>query len=208
MVHPTRRLDDPAQQPSTDILSKPLEGRAIEGDGPIRLNVQNLDGGLGQVVFALRPVGGPGRRGRPRGHPQARPLEARVTVGRIVDPGHAARHQGCREACTGHREQRPQETNLRLLHQGGHAGKAVRAALPRRAHRYGFRLIVGVVAQQQMQDATPATFLAQQPVARRPGSLLQAAARLRAGPKEDRRFAAVTLQDLARGRGLRWGLRT
>ena len=69
-------------------------------------------------------------------------------------------------------------------------------------HRHGLGLIIGVMGEQQMQDAAPAAFVAQQPVAGRPRRLLQASPRLGARPGEDRAVDAVTRQQVGRRRRL------
>ena len=121
---------------------------------------------------------------------RARPRRSKrgSTYEGIVEPLHAACEERGGEARPRDGEQGSQQPHLRLLDQGRHAGEAVGAAPAGRAHGHGLGLIVGVVRQQQMQDAPAPAFPAQQPIARRAGRLLKAGAGLGAGPARGSRL--------------------
>ena len=153
---------------------------------PVLVELQHVHSGLGQFAVADRPFGAAAphaRRRRAAIRPQPRPFEARIDVRGIVEPRHAAREERGGEPGPRYREQRPQQAHVGLLDQGRHAGQTVGTALAGSPHRHGLGLIIGVMGEQQVQDAAPAAFVAQQPVARRPRRLLQASPRLGAATR-------------------------
>ena len=131
---------------------------------------------------------------------KSRALEARIGVGRIVDPRHATSDQRRREPRPENPKQRPQEPHFRQLERSRHAGKTIRTALPGGAHGDRFGLVVGMVGDQQMENAASATGFAQQPIARHARGFLQAGARLGFGPAQDLGLATVASEQ-GHGRG-------
>ena len=100
---------------------------------------------------------------------------------------------------------RPQQAGLALLDQGGHAGEPIGPARPRGAHGHGLGLVVGVMGDQQMQDAVTPASLEQQAIARLARGFLQPACRLGAAPAQDLCGDAVASEQIARPRRLAGG---
>jgi hypothetical protein len=132
---------------------------------------------------------------------QASPLEARIDVGRIVDPGDTARHERRRQARPRHGEQRAQEADLGPLDEGRHAGQPVRTADARRTHRNRLGLVVGMMGHEKMEKAALPAGVAQQPVSGGTRRFLEAGLRLGAFPAPDEAFDATASQQGRRHRG-------
>ncbi len=186
MVPPAHGLDQAAEQPRLQIATQACKSSPVDGRHALLVELQHVHSGLGQCAVADRSFGAAtphARRRRAAIRPQPRPFEARVDVRGIVEPRHAAREERGGELGPRYREQRPQQAHVGLLDQGRHAGQTVGTALAGSPHGHGLGLIIGVMGEQQVQDAAPAAFVAQQPVARRPRRLLQASPRLGCPPR-------------------------
>ena len=106
-------------------------------------------------------------------------------VGGVLDPGEASGGAGGGEGRLGHRQQRSQQAQLGQLADGGHGGETVGAAAVGEAEQQGFRLILAVMAEQEMENAGRRRPLDQQPVARFPRRRLDARRRLGAVPVQN-----------------------
>ena len=113
-------------------------------------------------------------------------------------PRDPARQERRRQARPRHREQRAQEADLRPFDQRRHAGQPVRPAGTGSAHRDGLDLVIGVVRDQEMENAALPARLSHQPVACVARRLLQAGLRLGAGPAQDEALDPVPLQQIRR----------
>jgi len=178
IASPANRLDDPAEKTPAGFAAEPRKACPIDHHRPGQVEFQELQRGLGQASVVAsppptRPIGR--RRWAYSRFAQARPLEAAVDVRRVVDPRYGPRLEGRGQASPRDREQRPQQAGLPLFDQRRHTGKAVWSAQPGGAHRYRLGLIVGMMSEQQMQDAMPSAGLEHQPVARLAGGFLEAA---------------------------------
>lgn len=199
MVSTPDCLDDAADQPALQIDRDLLETSPVNGDGPIALELEQRHAGLGDLrlltgALALghRAVGRRNARS-----PQTRPLEPGVEVRGVVDPDNASRPQGRRKPGPRHAEQRSQQTDVGPFEQCRHAGKPIGAAAARGAHGHRLGLIVGLMRDQQVQDAVLAAGIAQQTIARLPGGLLDASRRLRSRPLQHVACDALVSQLLA-----------
>ncbi len=165
VVTATYGQDDPAEQAVPQVSTQPAECTPVEHHLPRQVELQRFHCGPGQaplmggtiVVLASRSDVGDRRAST-----QARAFEAKIDIRRILDPSHAACLKRCRQTRARHREKRAQHSYFRALDEGGHAGKAIGSALARRPHRHGFRLVVGMMGNEQMQDAAPMALTAQQ----------------------------------------------
>ena len=141
------RLDDPAQQPRLLVPPQADKGRPVDGDIACRRDLQDLDRGGSEPLLAGRTAAIGGRRRRSIARAQPCPLEARIGVGRIVDPRHATGEQRRGEA----RPRKPRAAAAAAAppatrppptcRQGHRARFAARRAWPRSRpdHRHGAR---------------------------------------------------------------------
>ncbi|MDB5486983.1 MAG: hypothetical protein JWQ58_698 [Reyranella sp.] len=200
MIAPTQGLDDTAHQPATKIGWHASDGPPVDCDTPVLQGLEKLDAGLRGLgllasthMVCVRPAGL-----NSSCQSQANPLETRVGIGRIVDPGNASLGERGRQARPRHSQERSQEANLRPFDESGHAGEPVRAAGAGRTHRDRLGLVIGVMSHQKMKDAAVPAGLAQQAIAGVAGGLLKASLRLRAGPAQNDAFDALPLEHARR----------
>ena len=171
MVQPAYGLDHATEQPRLQVTTQAGKSGPIDGRAALPVELQHVHSGARQRAVTDRPfdatAGRTVARARRRGaaaRPQPRPFETRIDIRGIVEPLHAAREKRGREAGPRYAEQRTQQAHFRLLDQGRHAGKAVGTALAGRPHGHGLGLIVSMMGEQQVQEAAPEAFIAQQPV--------------------------------------------
>ena len=118
------------------------------------------------------------RRSRPRANEGAE-------VARILEPRLLQRLKRREQTGLRHGQERAQQAQSGELAHRRHAGQAFGAALARLAQGDGFRLIVQMMAEQQVQDPGGAAPVAEQAIARFPGGRLDAGGGLGAGPAQD-----------------------
>ncbi len=199
MVSTPDRLDDAADQPALQIDWDLHETRAVEDERPIPVEIQQRDGSLGHLPLPGCALALDNRavwRYRAR-RPQARPLESRVQIRRVVDPGNAKRLQGCRKPGARDAEQRPQQTKFGPFQERRHAGQPVAATAARGAHDHRFGLVIGLVRHQQVKKAALAAGVAQETVACLARGLLHAGRGLRSRPGEHVGLDALASQQFA-----------
>ena len=201
MVSASDRLDDAADQTPLQIERDLHEIRPVEGEGraPALVEFQHCDGGFGHLplldralAFGDKPV-----RRDVACRPQARPLEPRVQVRGIVDPGNAKRLQGRGKPGARNAEQRPQQANFGPFQKRRHAGQPVGATAARGAHDHRFGLVVGLMRHQQVKEAALPAGVAQETVARPARGLLHAGRRLRSRPGQHMGLDALASQQFA-----------
>ena len=110
--------------------------------------------------------------------------ERRREVARVLEPRLPQRLQGRQQARLRHAEQRAQQAQSGELAHRRHPGQTFGAAAARLAQRYGFRLIVQMMAEQQVQDPGRAAPVPEQAIACFPRGLLDAGGGLGAGPAQ------------------------
>ncbi len=200
MIAAAQSLHDATGQPATKIEGQAFDGRAVYRDTAILAGLEHCHTGTGSPPLVARPHTiciRQAERNRSRAA-QARPLEARIAVGGIIDPADASRAERGGQARTWHRQQRSQETNLRPFDQSRHAGEPVRPACPRRPHRDRLSLVVCVVRDEEVKDAPLPAGVAQQPVAGGARGFLQARLRLVSTPTQDEALDSAVLQHTCR----------
>lgn len=206
MIPPTQRLDQPANQTLLHTEGEAPESSAIKGHGTVPSEVQQRHGGVGDLPLLSGPLAANGPLLLKRSHrlsrgPQTGPLEARVSVGRVVNPGNAFRLQDRCQPLPRHRQQRPQQADVSAFDQGRHAGEPVRPTLPRRPHGHGLGLVVSVVSHQEVEDTSAAAGVPQQPISRLASGQLQAGCGLRPRPGENTALDLQSIQQISRCRG-------
>ncbi|OFX01088.1 MAG: hypothetical protein A3D94_03020 [Alphaproteobacteria bacterium RIFCSPHIGHO2_12_FULL_66_14] len=195
MVAPANRQDNPAEQAGLKVGSQPAEPGAVDGGNTSLIEIERLHRRFGQATLPCRADAAFDHRSRNRRRrAQARPLEARIDVGRIVDPFDAAHQKRRSQARPRHREQWAEQPHVRPFDHRGHAGKTIGATAARGAHRHGFSLVIGMMRQKEMQDATTAAFIAQQTVALGPCGCLKTTLRLFSNPAKHRSLDAMPIQ--------------
>lgn len=165
---------------------QPGEVRLIEGDRPGGIDIDDIEGGIGQPPFSPLANRSTFRFcwGKLATAPQARPLEAQIRIRRIVDPIDFSGAQGRGQSGPPDGQQRPQQAAMPVLDLRRHPGQAVGTAPSRRPHGDRFGLVISVVSNKEMEDSVSSASLKQELVAGGSCSLLKACHWLGAAPGE------------------------
>lgn len=111
--------------------------------------------------------------------------EAGAVIARIIDPGLGLGLEMALQACFVDAQKRAKQAKAGEIADGGHGREAGIAALPSPSDCHGFRLIPAVMGGQEVKTVVPPAPVGKEPIACFPGAMLQAGARLVAGPGDD-----------------------
>jgi len=139
---------------------------------------------------------------------QATSDEAGIAVAGIGQPGLAEGPERGLQVGFVDPKERTKQPQAGLVTNSRHAGKPRLAALPIRAHRHGFSLIIAVMRRQEMKAVMTTAPIGQERVAGLASTLLESRYRLVSGPGEARMPDLPSLQPLSGLTGLLGGVRS
>lgn len=128
--------------------------------------------------------------------------EAGAVIARIIDPGLGLGLEMALQACFVDAEKRAEQAKAGKIADGGHGREAGITALPSPSDRHGFRLIPAVMSGQEVKTALPPAPVGKEGIACFPGAMLQAGARLVAGPGDDVMLDPAVCEPVASFSGL------